>query len=114
MEYVSNFFREEKMKYIDVFQCELNKTIPLEYIGKVKYIGETFGIEGLTNMKEYNIVRDRDRNVKVVDDSDEDYIYSLINPRPLDGSSVGGTFYIIDDPNEELKGYGLEKYETYK
>lgn len=99
------------MKYIDVFQCELNKTIPLEYIGKVKYIGETFGVDGLTNNGEYNIVRDKDGNIKVVDDSEEDYIYSLINPSPLDGTSVGGTFYIIDDPNEELRSYGLKRHD---
>ncbi len=99
------------MKYLDVFQCQINKTIPLEYVGKVKYIGETFGVDGLTNNREYNIVRYKDGNIKVVDDSNEDYIYSIINPRPADGSSKGGTFYIIDDPNKELRSYGLEKYD---
>ncbi len=29
------------MKMIEVYQCELDKTIPLKYIGKVLYIGET-------------------------------------------------------------------------
>lgn len=99
------------MKYVDVFQCELNKTIPLEYVGKVKYIGESFGVDSLTNNGEYNIVRDKDGNIKVVDDSDEDYIYSLINPRPADGNSKGGSFYIIDDPYEELRSYGLKRHD---
>ena len=39
------------MKTIDVYQCELDKTIPLEYVGRVKYIGESFGVDSLTNGK---------------------------------------------------------------
>lgn len=88
------------MKKIEVFQCELNKKIPLEYIGKVEYIGKSFGVDSLTDGSVYDVVYDADRTVKVVDDSDEDYFYDLINPKPLDGSFIGGTFKIIDDPNE--------------
>ena len=47
------------MKTIDVYQCELDKTIPLEYVGRVKYIGESFGVDSLTNGKEYNLVKDK-------------------------------------------------------
>lgn len=95
--------RKNKMKTIDVFQCELNKTIPLEYIGSVKYIGESFGVDSLTNGYEYNIVKDGNGDIKVVDDSEEDYLYDLINPRPIDNSSPGGKFYYIDDPQDILK-----------
>ncbi|MDD7305337.1 MAG: hypothetical protein PUG67_01970 [Peptoniphilaceae bacterium] len=98
------------MKTINVFQCELKKSIPLEYIGKVKYIGETFGVDGLTNDKLYDIVRDKAGMLKVVDDSDEDYIYNLKEPRPADGSSKGGKFYFVDDPYNVLKKY----MEIYK
>lgn len=70
------------MKTIDVYQCELDKTIPPEYVGRVKYIGESFGVDSLTNGKEYNLVKDKTGWVKVVDDSEEDYIYDLLNPRP--------------------------------
>lgn len=38
-----------------------------------------------------------------MDDSGEDYIYNFRNPRPADGSSKGGEFFIIDGPQEELK-----------
>lgn len=31
---------------IDVFQSELNRNIKLEYIGKLKYVGESFGVAG--------------------------------------------------------------------
>lgn len=88
----------EKKKMIEVYQCELDKTIPLKYIGKVIYIGETFGVEGLTDGNEYFIVEDRDGHLKVVDDSDEDYFYDLNEPGPADGSSPGGKFKILDDP----------------
>lgn len=88
---------------IDVFQCELNKSIKLEYIGKLKYVGESFGVDGLTDGATHNVVRDKYGTLKVVDDSGEDYIYNFRNPRPADGSSKGGVFFIIDDSQEILK-----------
>lgn len=92
----------KKMKMINVYQSELNKAIPLEYIGKVKYIGESFGVDSLTNGNIYNIVYDENRTIKVVDDSGEDYLYDLKNPRPLDNSSIGGKFEIVEDTNNIL------------
>lgn len=96
------------MKTVDIYQCELGKKIPLEYIGKVLYKGESFGIEGLTDNKEYLIVKDNDGNLKVVDDSEEDYMYDLTNPRPSDGESEGGKFYYKDDPQNILRKYMKE------
>ena len=93
------------MKIVDVFQSELNKKIPLEYIGKVKYVGESFGVDSLTDGYMYIVVRDKNGTIKIVDDSGEDYIYNLNNPKLLDGSSEGGKFYIVDDPNGELVCY---------
>lgn len=98
------------MKTINVFQCELNKAIPLEYIGSVKYVGESFGVDSLTNDREYNIVKDKNGDLKVVDDSGEDYLYDLMNPKPTDNSSVGGKFYLIDDPKNILQKVGIKKY----
>lgn len=57
------------MNTIEVYQSELNKKIPLEYIGKVKYIGETFGVDSLTNGEIYNVVYDKNNTIKIVDDS---------------------------------------------
>lgn len=93
------------MKTIDVYQSELEKSISLEYIGQVKYSGESFGVDSLTDGEVYDVVRDEIGMIKIVDDSEEDYIYDLINPKPLNGSSPGGKFSIIDDPNEELAKY---------
>ena len=89
---------------IDVFQCELDKKISLEYLGRVRYEGKSFGVDSLTDGKEYDIVVDKNNYIKVVDDSGEDYFYDLNNPGPADGTPKG-KFIIIDDPNNELKNY---------
>ena len=101
------------MKTVDVYQCETDERIPLELMAIVRYKGESFGVEGLTDGKNYYIVRDKFGYPKVVDDSDEDYIYDLINPRPLDNSSKGGRFEILVDYTGEVtnlinRGYVLD------
>lgn len=93
------------MKTINVYQCELDREIPLEYVGQVKYSGESFGVDSLTDGEVYDVVRDETGMIKIVDDSEEDYIYDLVNPKPLNGTSPGGKFSIIDDPNKELEKY---------
>lgn len=90
------------MKTINVYQCELDREIPLEYVGRVRYVGESFGVDSLTDGNVYDVVRDETGMIKVVDDSNEDYLYSLDNPKPVNGSSVGGKFLILDDPNQVL------------
>ncbi len=69
---------------------------------KIKYIGESFGVDGLTNGKIYECFF-TDGTFRVIDDSGEDYLYSVVNPRPLDGSSKGGRWEIVeDDDNKSL------------
>ncbi len=70
---------------------------------KVKYIGESFGVDGLTNNKVYNCLGVESGMLRVIDDSGEDYLYSARNPRPLDGSSKGGKWEIVEDNNDILK-----------
>lgn len=89
-------------KTVDVYQCETDEWIPLELMAVVRYEGKSFGVEGLTHGKDYYIVRDKYGYPKVVDDSDEDYIYDLNNPRPLDNSSQGGHFIILEDYTGEV------------
>lgn len=62
---------------------------------KIKYIGETFGVGCLTNGKIYE-ASDEEFGYRVIDDSGEDYLYSKENPAPLDGSSKGGKWVIIE------------------
>ena len=95
---------------VSVFQSEFNEFILMDYVGLVKYVGDSFGVDSLTNDKEYFIVLDKNNDYKVVDDSGEDYLYDLVNPKPVDGSSEGGKFYFIDDPLGILEKY-IGKYE---
>lgn len=71
---------------------------------KVMYIGPSFGVTGLTNGKIYECLGVEFGNLRIIDDSDEDYLYSPIKPGPLDGSHLKGKWRIIeDDENETLK-----------
>ena len=76
---------------------------------KVKYIGESFGIDSLTNGKTYMAVEDNGM-YRVVDDSDEDYLYSKINPAPLDGSAPGGKWEIVEQKDEIRKAEKIDIY----
>lgn len=62
---------------------------------KLRYIGESFGVDELTNGKIYEATDEGDF-YRVIDDSGEDYLYSKVNPAPLDGSSPGGRWEIIE------------------
>ncbi|MFV0363703.1 MAG: hypothetical protein ACK5LL_11560 [Suipraeoptans sp.] len=62
---------------------------------KVRYKGESFGVDSLTDGAVYEATEE-DGMYRVVDDSGEDYLYSKINPAPLDGSSKGGQWEIIE------------------
>lgn len=56
---------------------------------KLMYVGESFGVDSLTNGKVYEATEE-DGMYRVVDDSGENYLYSIENPAPLDESSEGG------------------------
>lgn len=89
---------------IKVYQSEINEYIEMESIGKVRYIGESFGIDSLTNGKIYDVIEVLiDDLIRVVDDSGEDYLYSIYNPKPLDESSKGGKWEIVEDYVGNLK-----------
>ena len=62
---------------------------------KIKYIGESFGVDSLTDGKIYEAVEENGM-YRVIDDSGEDYLYSKETPSPLDGSSKGGVWKIIE------------------
>ncbi|CAG7589962.1 hypothetical protein PEPTYR26121_01107 [Peptoniphilus tyrrelliae] len=94
------------MKTIQVYQSEFDKEIPLEYVGKVKYIGPDDPLSFVNN-GEYNIVFDKNNTLKVVDETEEDYIYALSEPNNLGGKF----FYIVDDPRGILKKY-MKEYKN--
>ena len=63
---------------------------------KIKYIGPSFGVDSLTNGKIYEATEDNGM-YRVIDDSGEDYLYSMENPAPADGSSPGGRWEIVEN-----------------
>ena len=63
---------------------------------KLRYVGESFGALSLTNGKIYEAEEENEGMYRVVDDSGEDYLYSKNNPAPLDGSSPGGKWEIVE------------------
>ena len=74
---------------------------------QVKYIGDSFGVCGLTNGKIYTCTGVYDAMLSIIDDEefdDEGYLYSIKNPAPADGSSKGGRWEIVkDNDNKDLE-----------
>lgn len=77
---------------------------------KVRYVGESFGIVQLTNGKVYECteVDEVSGMLRIIDDEGPEenpgylpgYLYSPINPRPLDGSGPGGKWEIVEDDEQ--------------
>ncbi len=71
---------------------------------KVKYIGKSFGVEGLTDGKIYECIGIENGMLRIIDDSEEDYLYSAIKPSSLENPELFGKWEIIEDnENEDLK-----------
>ena len=71
---------------------------------KVKYIGKSFGIEGLTDGKIYECVGIENNMLRIIDDSGESYLYSAYKPSSLDNPELCGKWEIIEDnEKKELK-----------
>lgn len=67
---------------------------------KVRYVGTSFGIDSLTNGEIYEVLGYEPELgwLRVVDDSDEDYLYDAKHPRPIaNPNHPGGRFEIIED-----------------
>ncbi len=67
---------------------------------KVKYVGKSFGVESLTNGKIYECIAIEDEMLRIIDDSQEDYLYSAIQPAAMDNFELCGKWEIIED-NED-------------
>ena len=79
-----------------VYQCELDKEIKMELYGKLRYIGKSFGVDGLTNNQVYDCVG--------VDDSEEDYLYPTARPKAAyDHEYEGGRWEVVEIYNDALR-----------
>ena len=56
---------------------------------KLKYVGDSFGVDSLTNGKIYEATVEDDDYYRVIDDSGEDYLYPKKNPLPLWAEKYG-------------------------
>lgn len=77
---------------------------------KAKYIGVSFGVDGLTNEKVYEIleVDELTGAFRVVDDSGEDYLYDTRNPRPIAVTThPGGHWELIEDDEKQTLRHAL-------
>ena len=63
---------------------------------KLRYVGTSFGVDGLTNGKTYHCLGVENGLLRIIDDSDEDYLYSII-PGPMWDSSIQGRWEIVED-----------------
>lgn len=76
----------------------------MNIIGKVKYIGKTFGVESLTNEKVYDVVDIDEPFIKVVDDSGDPYLYSLSRPSSMENPGEEyGKWILIESNNKKLE-----------
>jgi len=77
---------------------------------KAKYIGKSFGIDGLTDGKVYDVLEvDSDSGaLRVIDDSGEDYLYSPVNPKPVAvPDHPGGKWVIVEDNEANDLAYAI-------
>lgn len=64
---------------------------------KLRFVGESFYVEGLTNGKVYEAWEEDKDYYRVIDDSGEDYLYPKINPHAPDGSTTKGRWEIVEE-----------------
>lgn len=83
-----------------VYQSETDEYIEMEIIGKVKYIGKSFGVESLTNGAIYDVVGIEKPLIRIIDDSEEDYLYSITEPAALEDNQLCGRWKVIEDYTE--------------
>lgn len=97
--------KESDSMEIEVYQCTEDKYVKMESLGRLRYVGESFGVDGLTNNNIYDCVgiSTDGEMLSIVDDSGENYMYPAINPKPADGSSNGGVWEIYEIYDEQLR-----------
>lgn len=85
-----------------------------EVIGKVKYVGSSFGIEQLTNGEIYDVIGIEYPFIRIIDDSGEDYLYSIYKPSSLEKPELYGKWELIETNDKELKKYMTNNINAYQ
>jgi len=63
---------------------------------KLRYLGPSFGVDSLTDGKFYECLGLDAGLLRIVDDSDEDYLYSVV-PGPMWDESIRGRWEVVED-----------------
>lgn len=93
-------------KEIQVYQCVTDEYVTMTSIGRLQFVGKSFGIDELTDGKIYDIVGiDKDDMFRVVDDSGEDYLYYIKDPGVTVRMKKKGDWRLIDDYTGELSKF---------
>lgn len=71
---------------------------------KAKYIGKSFGVDGLTDNKIYEVIEVDEWTgaLRLTDDGDEDYWYHPKPPKQNDAKEVYGYFKIVGEDERDL------------
>ncbi len=64
---------------------------------RLRFIGESFYLFGLTNGRIYEAWEEDEDYYRVIDDSGEDYLYPKVNPHAPDGSTTEGRWEIVEE-----------------
>ncbi len=89
------------MRAVKVWSYEVENYIEKQAIGRVKYIGESFyNGGGLTNGKIYDCLGVEGPSLRIVDDEEMDYLYSSTKPAPIDMTSPGGKWEVVEDDDQ--------------
>ena len=97
---------------IQVYQSETDEYKEMESI-ESSNMQEKAWSRFVNRWESYDVIEVMtDDLIRVVDDSEEDYLYSIYNPRPLDESSQGGKWEIVEDYIGNLEE--LMKKNAYK
>ena len=69
---------------------------------KVRYIGRSYGIDGMTDGKVYEVLEvDKYTGaLRIIDDSGEDYLYHPKEPKPNGAKDAYGKFEIVEDDGD--------------
>ena len=69
---------------------------------KVRYVGKSYGVDSMTDGKIYEVLEIDELvgALRIVDDSDEDYLYHPKCPKPNGAKGAYGRFEIVEDDSK--------------
>lgn len=75
----------------------------------MRYVGKSFGVDSLTDGKVYECIGIEEPFFRIIDDSEEDYLYNIRTPGDLNSEACGKWEIVEDDENNSLKK-AIENY----